>query len=64
MRILYLNHDENRTGTTIALLNLLDGIVKEGHQVFVIKPLNNGFLGEELLKRNIPFYSLPLRCKT
>ena len=62
MRILYLNHDQNRTGTTIALVNILQGMVKRGHEVFVIKPCGEGFLEEKLRKEGIPFISLPLRC--
>ncbi len=60
MRLLTIVSASFRGGATFSLLNLLQGLIKEGVEIFVITP-EDGFLCEELVKRHIPYRIVPIR---
>ena len=61
MKILYINHDNNINGSTIALMNIVYELSKR-HEIRVITPItnnmNNSLLINYFIKNNIKYYSL------
>ncbi len=55
MNILYIAHESRLGGANLSLLGLLDELQKK-HKVYVVIPIKNGFLADELRKRGIGYF--------
>lgn len=60
MKILFIAHEMELGGATLALLELIDGLQKKDVDICVLLPNNKGILLEELKKKNIQI----LICKS
>lgn len=60
MKILYINGKNNNGGANIALLNIIKGMMAEGHEVHVITDIKTDFFLNELKKTGCYYYSC--RC--
>lgn len=55
MNILYIAHESRLGGANLSLLGLLEELQKK-HKVYVVIPIKNGFLADELKKRGISYF--------
>lgn len=55
MNILFLAHESRLGGANLSLLGMIDEMA-DRHNISVVVPIKNGFMVEELKKRNIPVY--------
>lgn len=55
MNILYIAHESRLGGANLSLLGIIDELAGK-HNISVVVPIKNGFMVEELKKRNIPVY--------
>ncbi len=55
MNILFIAHESRLGGANLSLLGIIDEL-SERHDISVVVPIKNGFIVEELNKRNIPVY--------
>ena len=53
MNILYIAHESRMGGANLSLLGMIDHFAKE-HNIYVVVPIKEGFLVDELHKRGIP----------
>lgn len=55
MNILYIAHESRMGGANLSLLGMIDHFAKE-HNIYVVVPIKEGFLVDELHKREIPVF--------
>lgn len=55
MNILFIAHESRMGGANLSMLGMIDEMA-DRHNISVVVPIKNGFMVEELKKRNIPVY--------
>ena len=56
MRILYISHCTDRNGATIALVNIIRGMLHRGCEIGVVLPDNEGYLFDVMMDLSVKVY--------